>query len=1571
MKRTSTVLLLVLVFASIVPLPSARADVGAPVEVGLLGDPKPAVVGQPFEAKLSIQAFNGGTIENFSLSDQGWSSPSDDAPSSVTLQPGETLEINISVVPVDPSQPLVVHFTLDGRNVYRALDLSMKAYRRVAFDQPLIQLSPSSGLPSSSLETQDPFGPAKASPDQYQQKISSKHSRSVTVRGRLVYYEPETVTTDAGAYGVTVRILEHNTLYDTIRAETTTDKDGYFSASFDWTSVLGTEPDIRVQFRCENSTFKVKDGAWSRGLYKWKTSVERNFDGTDLDLGELGPEEEDINAALHILTTVDRAQAWLSAHGGYTVSDATIKWPDDSKEVSFYRNGKLHIHSFDGFAKDTILHELGHHWIENYSWQNEPDYCNDICDESDPCDTGGSGGHCLWCEEDALIAWSEGFPDWFARVIHDSFEADYGEPYSGTRDYEYLGSCTDPNEPSPDHPKKIEGYSAAILQDLWDSNEESGTTWGDQIAVSPDNILETVAEDDPHRMVAFLDDYRARFGTDSYVWRTADNNGYTNLDTTPPDPPTTVVSTSHEVGVDSANPRIDLNWPDSNDDYSGPYGYSISTSKDNPDLPDKTVDLVWDGAAVIYQTDILGAGLWWVNVRARDRAGNWSSTATSVGPFKIREPLPADVTWGPGGAGWTGPLVLRDDASAGSGIVQESQFLTGDAAATYWNVATRNQGDEATSTFSDLIYVDGVATNPLQGSVLIGNIPAMSGVVALNEGPIFVRGGRHTISVHFDSSNNLPEPQEFDNIYAIQRVFEPSILTLDSPVVRSAPPDPDAGWNKYTLPNTHSMKNQDGLRINTTSGYNAVAVWASADEDDYDCQLYTTSTGQQDGFGLTAEGTSARAAGLIDAVISNQYVTASPSSWDVGIFNSHASTGDYQALFLESQIISSSTKASLSFTDGEMIQLLNFELLSSRVGWNTVTVEITAGSGPLHAAWIPTGFTTGGLEDAATELTTGAGGVGTMSYDVATQGQNCLVVWRDPADLPSGAANTIDYDVSIQLSDGDFVAVAPPTGWHSPLVPLPDASGTPTNVPLPTNLVGDSPSTYFNLSLFNAGLNPSDPVDVTCLVDGNSILTVSSPGIAVDDYSTINWPNPLQISSGRHTLSLRIDPNGVVPEGDETNNSYAEQYTWAAPTISPGTALQRSAPAAITGGWEDALSSSDPLYFNCDGMELQPGTGEWYGLAVLSPDDVDLRLHEVLPGTKAGFAPMLAFSGWGPGQSDFVLVNSRLTTPRDFDIGVLEADGSSPVNIEAVESSLLATDPAGSYGPFPMPDGAILRLHEVYLEPGIHVIDLVGDSGSVSWGLSLHQGNAPFSSKSMSMPSGSSWLGGAGAKESITVRVTEGGYYCVAVWRAVPDVSVSKVAASYTLSFSAATTLYVDKHAIGATPDGLNWCSAFTNLTDALAAALPGMTIRVADGKYTPDTAGLADPREASFQLQSGVSVQGSYAGCGAVDPNARNLFLYRSILSGDLLDDDTSGGSAAENCYHVVTGSNTDATAIFEGFTVVAGNADGAPVGSWDSGGGLFIKDGSPTVRQCVFRKNFALGGELAHLCAGQAHPP
>ena len=173
---------------------------------------------------------------------------------------------------------------------------------------------------------------------------------------------------------------------------------------------------------------------------------------------------------------------------------------------------------------------------------------------------------------------------------------------------------------------------------------------------------------------------------------------------------------------------------------------------------------------------------------------------------------------------------------------------------------------------------------------------------------------------------------------------------------------------------------------------------------------------------------------------------------------------------------------------------------------------------------------------------------------------------------------------------------------------------------------------------------------------------------------------------------------------------------------------------------------------------------------------------------------------------------------------------------------------------------------------------------------------------------------------------------------------------------------YVDADASGAAT-GLNWTDAYTTVQDALADATC-TEIWVAEGVYYPDEgAGQTNNVITStFALTNGVALYGGFDGTetqrGQRDP-AANI----TVLSGDIDKNDTTDPNGVvtdtanivgANAYHVVTGSGTDDTAVLDGFTITAGQANG-PSSPDYYGGGMYNDAGSPRLTNVTFSGNLA----------------
>jgi hypothetical protein len=147
----------------------------------------------------------------------------------------------------------------------------------------------------------------------------------------------------------------------------------------------------------------------------------------------------------------------------------------------------------------------------------------------------------------------------------------------------------------------------------------------------------------------------------------------------------------------------------------------------------------------------------------------------------------------------------------------------------------------------------------------------------------------------------------------------------------------------------------------------------------------------------------------------------------------------------------------------------------------------------------------------------------------------------------------------------------------------------------------------------------------------------------------------------------------------------------------------------------------------------------------------------------------------------------------------------------------------------------------------------------------------------------------------------------------------------------------------GGTGDCTSWATA-CELQTALSAVVSDDEIWAAAGTYTPGT-----NRDDTFQLVSGVALYGGFTGSETAREQ-RDWETNITTMSGDI----GVTGNNGDNSYHVVTGSDVDATAILDGFTVSGGNADGEeyPV---NSGGGMFNDLSSPTLANVTFSNNSA----------------
>ena len=157
--------------------------------------------------------------------------------------------------------------------------------------------------------------------------------------------------------------------------------------------------------------------------------------------------------------------------------------------------------------------------------------------------------------------------------------------------------------------------------------------------------------------------------------------------------------------------------------------------------------------------------------------------------------------------------------------------------------------------------------------------------------------------------------------------------------------------------------------------------------------------------------------------------------------------------------------------------------------------------------------------------------------------------------------------------------------------------------------------------------------------------------------------------------------------------------------------------------------------------------------------------------------------------------------------------------------------------------------------------------------------------------------------------------------------------------------------------NGASWATAYARLQDALAVASSG-EVRIAAGQYTPAAPG--GPRSATFAPVANITIRGGYVGGTGLGPtpDTRDPAVYRTILSGDLNNDDGPGfTNRADNVYHVLTLNNRTSAMLVDGVTIRGGNADGP---TELIGGGVVGLSCSAQFVSCTFQDNsaFRAGG-------------
>jgi hypothetical protein len=151
-----------------------------------------------------------------------------------------------------------------------------------------------------------------------------------------------------------------------------------------------------------------------------------------------------------------RSHAYMQAYEQPLPKVAAL-WPSTG---TFYV-GVVNTISLDTnvpFAEEgDVIHEFGHHVLFSRAESPIPNYSNGICD------SGPVAGHCIYSPEEGVVSWTEGWPNFFAAVVHNQYNG--SEQWGTTR---YVFEQRQDTSGFAGQEDKIEGVIAAILWDIID-----------------------------------------------------------------------------------------------------------------------------------------------------------------------------------------------------------------------------------------------------------------------------------------------------------------------------------------------------------------------------------------------------------------------------------------------------------------------------------------------------------------------------------------------------------------------------------------------------------------------------------------------------------------------------------------------------------------------------------------------------------------------------------------------------------------------------------------------------------------------------------------------------------------------------------------------------------------------------------------------------------------------------------------------------------------------------------------------------------------------------------------------
>ncbi len=652
---------------------AARADVGPPVGISLISKDVVASTGLVYEGEIEIRVHRSGELSDIQIAGDGWVIKTSTMPTQAQQVQKGNMRVKFQATPTDPDSPLALSLRYNGRMVKRVFEVGPAHADLKLQQRPLLQIPNTSGLrPGQTVPVEVP-----------QESVlkSSGGAVPIQVVGRVVYdrigmdrsnpldgdtNDPEDIVpATVGADTMRVQLLDKDPFGFEIIWTGTTDENGYFDSGTVWWD----DCDISG---CDDPDYVLRVAAFSPDAVLVQDSDDETYDyfqperlnssETFIDYGVLRPDAGH-DPVIHILNTVVRAKRFTEEEVGIPAGGVLVFWPDDSKGGgAWYVESEItiHISTQRQWRTDTILHEYGHHHNSHFYGAQRPD--PSYCDPEMDCDTDPVNnvcGHCIWCDENPVDAWFEGWANWFADVVTRHYPERYtnedGTPFEPlfTRSQESPQPC---GGGSYGNRISTEGFVGALLRDIEDNTQDDHDDDPDSNNVVTDGVFDSLCIGagkvvfltyayDPINVTQFLAGYLDAFPAETHLlWPTAFNVGgsaYVSMfpaDTQPPGDVTVLDSPSHPLGQGGGMACMTFAFEPPDDDVQGSNFYSYVVSDDPAGVePDEGADPVNPGAncGIEFTVPIYQLGEYYVNIKAQDNDGNWSSQWSTFGPFEV------------------------------------------------------------------------------------------------------------------------------------------------------------------------------------------------------------------------------------------------------------------------------------------------------------------------------------------------------------------------------------------------------------------------------------------------------------------------------------------------------------------------------------------------------------------------------------------------------------------------------------------------------------------------------------------------------------------------------------------------------------------------------------------------------------------------------------------------------------------------------------------------------------------------------------------------------------------------